>query len=367
MEKEREKRYQTTAELLADLSTVEAALPAAERAPSRAPSRTKLKTSREITLRITPRKLFIPAAALLVLIVAVLIVLRLTSRGPILAYPTDKPSLAVLYFQNNTGDKSLDHWSTGLSDLLIYKRSQSKFLWVLPKDRLLSVLNLTGLQDARSYSADNIKKLASRQIGRYLMSGSFFKSGESFQVHSTIQDSRSGKVVGVLSEECQGEAGITGLIDSLSPRIKGALEVAEAKIAADIDRSLGEITTSSSEALRLFSEATDLYTRGKSSEAIELLKKAAELDPDFAMAHRQLWALYISRGRRAEAAEHIQKALALKDRVSDRERFIIEGTDYFNKRQWENLIEVSTRLVEQWPDDLLGNRMLGNAYFSLEE
>jgi tetratricopeptide (TPR) repeat protein len=289
----------------------------------------------------------------------------LSSSSRFLPYPTDKPSLAILYFQNNTGDPRFDHWSTGLSDLLIYELSQSELLWILPKDRLLSILNLTGLEDARSYSTENLKKLAAQHIGRYLLSGSFFKSGESIQVHATIQDSRSGKVVGVISEECQGEAGLMGLVDNVSLRIKTTLDLSEAKIAADIDRSLGEITTSSPDALRLFCEGTGFYMRGNAGKAIELLEKAVEIDPDFALAHRQLTALYHNQGQREEEGEHVQKALALKDRVSERERLIIEGQGFMYTGEYEKAVDAATRLLERWPEDILGNRYLQQAFSNL--
>jgi tetratricopeptide (TPR) repeat protein len=289
----------------------------------------------------------------------------LSSSSPFLPYPPDKPSLAILYFQNNTGDPRFDHWSTGLSDLLIYKLSQSELLWILPKDRLLSIFNLTGLEDARSYSTENLKKLAAQHIGRYLLSGSFFKFGETIQVHATIQNSHSGKVIGVISEECQGEAGLMGLVDNLSPRIKTTLDLSEARIAADIDRSLGEITTSSPDALRLFCEGTAFYVRGNAGKAIELLEKAVEIDPDFALAHRQLAALYHNQGQREEEGEHIQKALALKDRVSERERLIIEGQGLFYRGEYEKAVDAATRLLGRWPEDILGNRYLQQAFWRL--
>jgi tetratricopeptide (TPR) repeat protein len=340
--------------------------------------RDRLLHEKEVTSRkpffVSPKRLVIVLSLSIVLIFVLTIVAWkilspktgvLSSSSPFLPYPTDKPSLAILYFQNNTGDPRFDHWSTGLSDLLIYKLSQSELLWILPKDRLLSVLNLTGLEDARSYSTENLKKLAAEHIGRYLLSGSFFKSGESIQVHATIQHSRSGKVVGVISEECQGEAGLMSLVDNLSPRIKTTLDLSEAKIAADIDRSLGEITTSSPDALRLFCEGTGFYMRGNAGKAIELLKKAAEIDPDFALAHRQLAGLYHNQGQREEYGEHIQKALALKDRVSERERLIIEGQGFFYRGEYEKAVDAATRLLGRWPEDILGNRYLQQAFWRL--
>jgi tetratricopeptide (TPR) repeat protein len=253
--------------------------------------------------------------------------------------------------------------------MMFHKLSQSRFLHVLPWDRFLSVLDQSGLQEARSYSTRDIKKLASYKIGKYFLSGNYFKAGENFQVYLTIQDSRTGKVIDYLTKECQGEAGIPGLIDRLSPEIKAALDLSEAKIAVDLDRSLGEMSTSSPEALKLFCEGTKLYLKGGAyyNKAIEKLKLAVVADPDFAMAYRQLAALYWNRGRSKEWSESWQKAMALKDRVSEREMLFLEGQDYQWKGEHENAVEVLTKLLERWPEDLMGHRLIGLSYASLGE
>ncbi len=370
LEKAPEKRYQTAEEFQAGLEGVAASLPTAERVPTVWPSiKRKTVASKTFTVKITPRKFLIPALALFFVIVGVLVIWRLIPKEPFLPYHTDKPSLAILHFMNNTGDESLDQWSTGLSFMIFHKLSQSKFLHVLPWDRFLSVLDQSGLQEARSYSAEDIKKLASYKIGKYFLSGNYFKAGENFQVYLTIQDSRTGKVIDYLTEECQGEAGIPGLIDRLSPEIKAALDLSEAKIAVDLDRSLGEMSTSLPEALKLFCEGTSLYLKGGeySDKAIEKLKLAVSADPDFAMAYRQLAALYRNRGRRKEWSESWQKAMALKDRVSERERLFLEGQDYIWKNENENAVEVLTKLLERWPEDLMGNRLIALAYAGLGE
>jgi len=91
LEKSREKRYQTTEEFLADLTTVEEAPPTAERiTPKR-----KTITHREVTVKFEPRKLLIPTAAVLVLAVASFIIWRyvIPKRTPQLPSPSDKPAL----------------------------------------------------------------------------------------------------------------------------------------------------------------------------------------------------------------------------------------------------------------------------------
>ena len=53
---------------------------------------------------------------------------------------SDNPTLAILPFTNNTGDESLDFWEYALADLLVNDLSQSRYLTVLPQDRVFFVL-----------------------------------------------------------------------------------------------------------------------------------------------------------------------------------------------------------------------------------
>jgi len=64
MEKDREKRYQTTEELIADFEAVEETLPTADRALStRSATKRKTSASKKLTVELTPRKLLIPGVA----------------------------------------------------------------------------------------------------------------------------------------------------------------------------------------------------------------------------------------------------------------------------------------------------------------
>ena len=59
-------------------------------------------------------------------------------------FAADKPSLAVMHFENNTGDVSMEHWRKALSDLLIADLGQSRFIQVLSPERLSDVIGGTG-------------------------------------------------------------------------------------------------------------------------------------------------------------------------------------------------------------------------------
>jgi serine/threonine protein kinase len=134
LEKASEQRYKTAEEFLADLSRIEEGLPT----PERITPRRKPTSSREITVKLTPRKLVMPSIGLFVLIVIAILLWRFISNKQPAPPVSGKPSLAILYFDNLSDDKSLDAWKTGLSELLITKLSQSKFIDVLDGNSIYS-------------------------------------------------------------------------------------------------------------------------------------------------------------------------------------------------------------------------------------
>src|SRR5207247_9180691 len=75
---------------------------------------------------------------------------------------SDKPSVAVLYFENNTGNPQLDWLRTGLTDMLVTDLSQSPDVEVLGTDRLVQILIHMRRQDDRVVSFDTVQEIAKR-------------------------------------------------------------------------------------------------------------------------------------------------------------------------------------------------------------
>jgi len=90
-----------------------------------------------------------------------------------------------------------------------------------------------------------------------------------------------------------------------------------------------EVTTTSLEALKIFTLAKANSDAGKTLEAIPQYQRAIELDPNFARAYSGLAAQYGNLGESDLAMENQQKAYDLRNRVSERERFGITATYYW--------------------------------------
>jgi tetratricopeptide (TPR) repeat protein len=131
---------------------------------------------------------------------------------------------------------------------------------------------------------------------------------------------------------------------------------------------VGNITTSSPEAYKYYIEGRKYHNKGKERQSIALVEKAVEIDPEFAMAYRSLAMSYNNLGLLSERRKYMQKALELSDRISDRERYRIQGDFHFSsEKTYDKAIESYNKLLELYPEDSIGNNNLGNVYWYLEE
>ena len=103
-------------------------------------------------------------------------------------------------------------------------------------------------------------------------------------------------------------------------------------------------------------------------DAIPLYEKAIALDPGFAMAYRGLSTAYSNRGFIKQSRELMQKALENADRISDRERLLIQARIYYQSEQtYDQAIETYDQLLKLYPDDDLALNGIGNIYNNIEE
>ena len=94
------------------------------------------------------------------------------------------------------------------------------------------------------------------------------------------------------------------------------------------DTPVTEATTSSLEALKAFAAADQMRNGGSEAESLPLFQRAVALDPNFALAYARMSAIYSNLGEEDRAVEAARKGFALRDRVSERERFYIDDHFY---------------------------------------
>ncbi len=363
IKEEKESRYQSAEELLSDLAKIEGGDSVVERVvPESIPSPPK-----EVKAKFDLKKLLIPVGiAAAVLIIGILIwQLFLTVRVSI---PEGKPSLAIMHFENNTGDASLSHLGEVIADSFAADLNQSKYIDVLSSERLFQILSELNQTEARTYSTDVLQQVASRAGINHILLGDFAKTGETIRINVNLLDVRRDKIVATESDEGKGVESIFAMVDGLTKKVKRHFDLTRDEISGDLGREVAQITTSSPEAFKYFVEGKKHHLKGEFRQSIDQVEKAVAMDPEFAMAYRLLSASYGSLGFSAESREFIQKAMELGDRLSEKELYQIQG-DFFrvSEETYDQAIEAYTNLLALYPDDTTASQNLALIYYSIEE
>ena len=364
LEKDKEKRYQRAGEIYANLTQIEQGIPTIERETARK----KPLTSKEITVSFSLKKLFIPLVVVLAFLIAALIVLKPWSGEKTVPVPTDRPSIAVLPFENNTGDENQDQLRDSLSDQLTADLYQSKYLHVLSAPHVYGIMKRLNLLQAEKFSFEDLSDIANQGGVSHLLTGSYTIDKDAFLITVTINRRDSAQDSPSFTVDGPKAGNLSALVDKITKRVKAELNLTQTQIASDIDREAARITSSSPEALKLYSEARRKYYDGDPSGAIQLYEKAIAIDPEFGMAIRGMAASYWAIGAYTAKARNLwQKALDLGERLPYRERLQIKGDLASSSGRQDKAVEAFTELLELHPDDTQAARSLGLAYRRMRE
>jgi serine/threonine protein kinase/predicted Zn-dependent protease len=354
LEKEKEKRYQTVDELLKGLEEYK-------------------KQSEQASAPAAKIRWALPILTISILILAgvFLLIWRTSSSGEMLSPGESKRiSLAVLYFEDHTGEEELNNWRKGLSITIIQDLLQSKHLNVLTGDKLYSILKELDLQEAKSYSSEDLEKIAEQGKVDNILYGYYSKAANTYQINVNLKNVKSGEILGSKRLQGEGESIFLTKVDELAPWIKSKLNLSEFEIAADLDRDIGQILTSSPEAMNYYSIGQQHYQEMNYEESKDAFEKAIAIDPGFVFAYRSLSESYHYLGEITLSKQYAQKALSLleQDRLSVRDRYLVQAWAFtILGDSYEDAIDSYEKLLQYYPDDEAGNIYLGAVYRSMEE
>lgn len=181
----------------------------------------------------------------------------------------------------------------------------------------------------------------------------------------------------IASEEAEvtGVDNLSLLADSLTPKFKPYFNLTADQIADDYDEVIAAVTTENPKALKYYLEAIKALNRSDPEQAAGLLEQAVVIDPDFAMAHWILSRAYMQQmpsidqeniySKYVEARQTAYDAMQRRP-ISDRERLLIEA--FHVQGYWsQGDHRILEKLVELYPEDVMGNGYLGQFYWMQEE
>lgn len=254
---------------------------------------------------------------------------------------TDKDTIVLADFDNKTGDPVFDGT---LRQGLSVQLEQSPYLSIISDDRIRGTLQLMGQAAGTRLTPEIAREVCERTGGGAVLEGSIATVGSEYVLGLRAKKCGDGEVI----DEEQGQAARKeDVLNSLGQIANKFRNRAGESLAAveKHDTPLAEATTSSLDALKVYTTAWTTLSSTGPAAAVPFFKRAVELDPKFAMAYAFLGRTYGDIGEFALSAENTRKAYELRDRASDAEKFFITAT-YFQQVTGE--LEKAEETYELW-------------------
>ena len=267
------------------------------------------------------RSLFlIAAAALLIVVVAGVFFFRSRSSTRI----TEKDSVLLADFVNTTGDAVFDGT---LKQALAVQLEQSPYLNIVPESKIREALRLMGRPGDERITNDVAREICQRQGIKAMLTGTIASLGDHYVVTLAALNGSTGDSLAREQVEVDRKEQVLKALDKAASQLRQKMGESLASVQ-QFAKPLDQATTSSLEALQAFSLGNDEHQKMQEDAAIPNLKKAVELDPNFAMAWATLGVISNNMGHAAEGVQAIRKAYDLRDRASEREKLYIQAHYY---------------------------------------
>lgn len=264
------------------------------------------------------RRLLIAGVVALVLTVAATIVFFYANRAAAL---TERDTLLVADFVNTTGDSVFDGT---LRQALSINLEQSPFLSIVSREEVRDTLRLMTKSPDERLVNDVARDACQRLGAKAMIEGSIAAIGSHYSIGLNALNCQSGQTIASEQAEAVSREQVLTVLSTAASSLRRKLGESLRTIQR-FDKPIEKATTPSLEALKAFSIGEDIRARRGEFDAVRFYKRAIELDPNFATAYARLSAIYMNLGQFAEMRRNTEEAYARRDRVSERERFYIDG------------------------------------------
>ena len=184
------------------------------------------------------------------------------------------------------------------------------------------------------------------------MTGSIVVLGSHYVLGLKGVNCNTGDVLAEAQEQAAGKEAVLRALDAAASRLRSRLGESLGTVQK-YATPLSEATTPSLEALKAYSQGLKTRSAKGDTAALPFLKRAVELDPNFALAYSSLSIAYSNLNEVGRAAEYAHKAYELREKVSERERFAIEGFYYWNATgELEKAAQTYELWQQSYPRDL---------------
>lgn len=332
MEKAPQLRYQSAADLAADLECLTTS--------------SRPIAVQDLYRRRTRKVLLWAALTLTVLLLGTGFWWAWSTMHPSVVATGKRHELLVGEFVNRTGDPVFD---ATLREMFSASLQQSEFVAVYPPSRIANVLETMGRSPAQPIDEKIGLEVCQRAGLQGLLLGSISRIGSGFTLVVNALNP-SGDTILSETKTVASANEIPPLVDSISESLRRKLGESNASVMNNAV-PMARVTSPSLEAIRYYTYGKQSLYSGNLQDAALMFSKAVELDPNFAMAHAYLGVTYEHLEQPDRQLKHLHEASLLAGRVSEPERLKILGDYYGSIMDYEKGCGYYKLLADLQPGD----------------
>jgi tetratricopeptide (TPR) repeat protein len=347
LEIERDKRYSTFTEILADLETFD---------PEKKVSALRLKAG----LKKASRYRNAAVAVAGILLVALLASLALRNR-PAAKPAVQHPPMTVLVgdFNNHTGDPVFDN---ALEPVVKMALEGAGFITAY--DRIAVVRSL-GQKVSGRLDEPAARQIAVSQGLGVVISGSLDRQDNGYTLSMKATQAVTGNIIKITEDTASKKDQVLFVTTKLASAIRKSL--GDDTSDSSLRFAMETLTATSLEAVHEYATAMDQLANGKYEEALQSFSKAVDLDQNFGLAYAGMAIASRNLSRQQDGEKYIKLALEHIDRMTDRERYRTRGSYYAINGDAQKCVEEYTTLITRFPSDAAAHNNLAQCRTQLRD
>ncbi len=310
LQKDREDRYQSSRDLVLDLRNL-------RRQYDSGVSDTISGITQSIPARKKSFTLQLRGGAVAVVILAIVAIWYFGSQsdgsGGQGGLQAQTNALAILGFENKTGENDLDWLETGLPEILLTDLSQASELQIISQQRILDCFEV---DKKNSHTHEECIDAAKTLGATRLLSGAYFKLGDQIRIDARLEDVNTGTII--LGEKVVGDDPFV-LVDSLTKKIATSLN-----LQGDM-QGVSVFASASPEAYKRYHLGMEKFWAGEHDAAVALFNQALAIDSSFALAYMRIGMSNVFNGKQTEGAKYFKLAQQYQDGLPVRDRSLLDA------------------------------------------
>jgi tetratricopeptide (TPR) repeat protein/predicted Ser/Thr protein kinase len=262
-------------------------------------------------------------------------------------------AVAVVPFENRTGDRNLDWYGEGIARLIADNLAQSRHVRVMATDRVAA------LQKANPDFAMLAKAVAGAGA-RYLLTGEILAGPGGLTVAVRMSETEGGRVVGSKRMDGLGPNSLIGASDQVAVEVRKSLGIPPTE---KVDVYAADFASKNPEAYESYLAGLRALLQFRYPEAEQGFSAALAKAPDYTMARYRLAYVHAITGRTEEALAEIHQAASESSRLSDREARYIRAAEAYYAREYDQAIKTYQDLISRYPYEMEARELLAEVYY----